>query len=233
MSGHEQWPWPRGPKEAGVQCEALHSPFPWMVPLLEAKWAYNYHITPRLGEGLSASAQATSSTAVPQALEKWLVTPAKAEMTGLDRILLSQGPGRSGSVLPQRPLCLNSVSRGPGLYVSMSSKKNLELRSLPDVQETTLSVSAWPGAPVEDGQLPYSLSCFFSKTSEWVSEVAQSCPTLRDPMDCSLPGSSVHGIFQATILEWVAISFSKTRVEPYWALTMGRRQCSKCIIRIY
>ena len=40
------------------------------------------------------------------------------------------------------------------------------------------------------------------------SEVAQSCPTLRDPMDCSLGGSSVHGIFQARILERVAISFS-------------------------
>jgi len=41
------------------------------------------------------------------------------------------------------------------------------------------------------------------------SEVAQSCPTLRNPMDCSLPGSSVHGIFQARVLEWVAIAFSK------------------------
>ena len=41
------------------------------------------------------------------------------------------------------------------------------------------------------------------------SEVAQSCLTLCDPMDCSLPGSSVHGIFQAIILEWVAISFSR------------------------
>ena len=40
-------------------------------------------------------------------------------------------------------------------------------------------------------------------------EVAQSCPSLWDPMDCSLPGSSLHGIFQARILEWVAISFSK------------------------
>ena len=40
------------------------------------------------------------------------------------------------------------------------------------------------------------------------SEVAQSCLTLRDPMDCSLPGSSVHGIFQARVLEWVAIAFS-------------------------
>ena len=41
------------------------------------------------------------------------------------------------------------------------------------------------------------------------SEVAQSCLTLCDPMDCSLPGSSVHGIFQARILEWVAMSFSR------------------------
>ena len=40
------------------------------------------------------------------------------------------------------------------------------------------------------------------------SEVAQSYPTLSDPMDCSLPGSSIHGIFQARILEWVAIAFS-------------------------
>ena len=42
------------------------------------------------------------------------------------------------------------------------------------------------------------------------SEVAQSCPTLRDPMDCSLQGSSIHGIFQARVLEWGAIAFSKS-----------------------
>ena len=40
------------------------------------------------------------------------------------------------------------------------------------------------------------------------SEVAQSCPTLGDPMDCSLPGSSIHGIFQARVLEWGSIAFS-------------------------
>ena len=40
------------------------------------------------------------------------------------------------------------------------------------------------------------------------SEVAQSYPTLSDPMDCSLPGSSIHGIFQARVLEWGAIAFS-------------------------
>ena len=47
-----------------------------------------------------------------------------------------------------------------------------------------------------------------------MSEVAQSCPTLCDPVDCSPPGSSVHGILQAGILEWVAISFSRASSRP-------------------
>ena len=45
-------------------------------------------------------------------------------------------------------------------------------------------------------------------------EVTQSCPTLRDPMDCNLPGSSIHGIFQVRVLEWVAISFSRGSSWP-------------------
>ena len=45
-------------------------------------------------------------------------------------------------------------------------------------------------------------------------EVAQSCPTLRDPMDYGLPGSSVHGIFQARVLEWGAIAFFKSIGYP-------------------
>ena len=44
--------------------------------------------------------------------------------------------------------------------------------------------------------------------------VTQSCLTLHDPMDYSLPGSSVHGIFQARVLEWVAISFSRDLPKP-------------------
>ena len=46
------------------------------------------------------------------------------------------------------------------------------------------------------------------------SEVTQLCPTLCDPMDCSLPSSSIHGILQARILEWVAISFSRGSSRP-------------------
>ena len=75
----------------------------------------------------------------------------------------------------------------------------------------------------------YSLQCVFQlqlvsslqnadlimvKVKESESEVAQSCPTLCDPVDCSLPGFSVHGILQARILEWVTISFSSRSSQP-------------------
>ena len=52
----------------------------------------------------------------------------------------------------------------------------------------------------------FLLQCMKVKSE---SEVAQSCPTFSDPMDWSLPGSSIHGIFQARVLEWDAITFSE------------------------
>ena len=55
----------------------------------------------------------------------------------------------------------------------------------------------------------FFLQCMKVKSQ---SEVAQSCLTLSNPMDCSLPGSSVHGIFQARVLEWFAIAFSVLHV---------------------
>ena len=57
----------------------------------------------------------------------------------------------------------------------------------------------------------FLLQCMKVKSE---SEVAQSCLTLCDPMDCSLPGSFIHGIFQARVLEWGAIAFSKVNVLP-------------------
>jgi len=82
-----------------------------------------------------------------------------------------------------------------------------------------------------------SCTSFFSRQFDpWVgkiprrreseSEVAQSCPTLCNPMDCSLPGSSVCGIFQARILEWVAISFRRSSQPRDWtqvSRVVGRR----------
>ena len=58
----------------------------------------------------------------------------------------------------------------------------------------------------------FLLQCMKVKSE---SEVAQLCPSLSDPMDCSPPGSSVHGIFQARGLEWGAIAFSERRALAY------------------
>ena len=63
-------------------------------------------------------------------------------------------------------------------------------------------------------QILYQLSYQGSPEGRVSGLVAKSCPTLCDPMDCSLPGSSVHGISQARILEWVAISFCQGSSWP-------------------
>ena len=87
-----------------------------------------------------------------------------------------------------------------------------------------LCVTAFPPQTAAQ-QAPLSLG--FSRQEHWSglpfpspmhqseSEVAQSCPTPSDPMDFSLPGSSVHGIFQARVLEWVAIAFSEIHTTIY------------------
>ena len=64
----------------------------------------------------------------------------------------------------------------------------------------------------------FLLQCMKVKSE---SEVAQSCPTLSDPMNCSLPGSSIHGIFQARVLEWGATAFS-IRTSTSALLTMPK-----------
>ena len=75
----------------------------------------------------------------------------------------------------------------------------------------------------------YVLECMKVKSE---SEVTQSCPTPSDPLDCSLPGSSVHGICQARVLEWVAIAFSGQRKLVYafyckWRGHSWKRDCRK------
>ena len=66
----------------------------------------------------------------------------------------------------------------------------------------------------------FLLQCMKVKSE---SEVAQLCPTLSDPMDCSLPGSSIQEIFQARVLEWGAIAFSYLMAKPHynWKLYVG------------
>ena len=91
--------------------------------------------------------------------------------------------------------------RGPAAAAAKS------LQSCPTLCDTRLR-RPWdsPGKNTGVG-CHFLLQCMKVK-SENESEVAQSCPTLSDSMDCSLPGSCVHGIFQTRVLEWGAIAFS-------------------------
>ena len=66
----------------------------------------------------------------------------------------------------------------------------------------------------------FLLQCMKVKSE---SEVTQSCPTPSDPMDCSLPGSSVHGILQARVVEWGAIAFSGLSMQDTWDLLVNVR----------
>ena len=95
-----------------------------------------------------------------------------------------------------------------GLVVSHFSHVQLSVTPWTMAHQAPLSMGFsrqeyWSGLPFPSPVIKYE-----------VSEVAQSCPTLCDLMDCSLPGSSVHGIFQARVLEWVAISFFKRSSQP-------------------
>ena len=74
-----------------------------------------------------------------------------------------------------------------------------------DRQEPTRLPCSWDSPGKNTGVGCHFLQYMKVKSE---SEVAQSCPTLRDSMDCSPPGSSVHGTFQARVLEWIAIAFS-------------------------
>ena len=76
------------------------------------------------------------------------------------------------------------------------------------------------------------LKWVYIQEKEKESEVAQSCPTLCNPMDCNLPGSSVQGIFQARALEWVAISFS-IMFRRNWSKHQDSLQLRVCFWRMY
>ena len=80
----------------------------------------------------------------------------------------------------------------------------------PRRRQPTRLCSPWdsPGKTTEVG-CHFLLQCMKVKSE---SEVTQSCLTLHNPMDCSLPGSSIHGIFQARVLEWGAIAFSEDQM---------------------
>ena len=96
------------------------------------------------------------------------------------------------------------------ISVSFWGERNLTIRRVnwPSVVSSSIG---WVQAEIQTSGLFTVCYSYYI-----VNEVTQSCPTLCDPMDRSLPGSSVHAIFQARILEWVAISFSRRSLPRNW-----------------
>ena len=96
----------------------------------------------------------------------------------------------------------------------MTSLRNLNLKkNVYDSSESYESIHSYMYNRIRHKRL---FSLYKLKLYIKVSEVAHLCPILCNPMDCSLPGSSFHGIFQARILEWVAISFSRSSQPRDW-----------------
>ena len=105
------------------------------------------------------------------------------------------------------------------LTSELPGKSLLFIQSKPQKQPTRLPHPCdSPGKNTGVG-CHFLLQCMKVKSE---SEVAQSCQTLSNPMDCSLPGSSIHGIFQARVLEWGAIAFSIQRSKH---LSQGCGHC--------
>ena len=107
-----------------------------------------------------------------------------------------------------RKLCPAQFSKNISIKIMHAAAKSLQsCPTLCDPWQPTRLPRPWdsPGKNTGVG-CHFLLQCMKGKSE---SEVAQSCPTLSDPMDCSPPGSSIHGILQARVLEWGAIAYLK------------------------
>ena len=109
-------------------------------------------------------------------------------------------------LLKKKPVSLKNI-----LHAAAAAKSLQSCPTLCDPKDGSPPAAWWLPRPWDSPGKNTGVGCHFLLQCMKVkseSEVAQSCLTLRDPMGCSLPGSSVHGIFQARVLEWGAIAFS-------------------------
>ena len=95
--------------------------------------------------------------------------------------------------------------QGPRLLLLLSRFSPVRLCATPQTAAHQAPLSLGFSRQEHWSGLPFPSPCMKVKSE---NEVARSCQTLSDPMDCSLPGSSIHGIFQTRVLEWGAIAFS-------------------------
>ena len=119
---------------------------------------------------------------------------------------------------------INSMDMSLNRFQEMVKDREAWCAAIHEIAKTQIRLSDW--SLLSSSPIPGHIS-----RQEWVSEVAQLCPTLCNPVDWSLPGSSIHGIFQARVLEWVAISFSK-RSSLTQGLNPGLPHCRQTLYRL-
>ena len=106
---------------------------------------------------------------------------------------------------------MKKASGGNGIPVELFQiLKDNAVKVLHSICQQIWKTQQWP----QDWKRSVFIPIPKKNESECESEVAQLCPTLCNPMDCSPPGSSLHGILQARLLEWVAIAFSRGFSRP-------------------
>ena len=119
------------------------------------------------------------------------------------------------------------------LHQGLQEKQEMEIQLVPMVPVVSLEMNKEEAATVSSRDFfswSFYLSLIIMNNSEnlytYMCSIAQSCLTLCGPMDCTLPGSSAHGIFQARISEWVAVPFSRgssqTRYQTQVSCIAGR-----------
>ena len=122
-------------------------------------------------------------------------------------------------------LCITESLSSTPETAAAAAAKSLHSCRLCATPQTAAYQAPWdsPGKNTGVG-CHFILQCVEVKSD---SEVAQSCPTLRGPLDCSLPGFSVHGIFQAKVLEWFAIVFSTPETNTTLLIKEPACQCRR------
>ena len=199
----------------------------WRIPGLEEPGGLLFMGSHRVGHDWSdLEAAAAASLVHPEALT--IGGPCNNNKNFLFLCFTIWIEKQSGKILSFSSLSVSFLFLLANIQ-NFSGKKKLEYLSLPchALQSTSnnskptldsptyfslfVTVASWILGTNSYGSQGRQIYTPNSKWSE--SEVAQLCLTLCNPMDCSLPGSSVHGIFQAIVLEWIVISFSNTKLK--------------------
>ena len=191
-----------------------------MVPSLHGKWINSGNSVRLYIWGSKITADGNCSHEIKRRL-----LLGRKVMTNLDSILKSRDITLPTKVRLVKAMVFPVVMYGCGASAAANSLQSCLTLLWPHRQQPTRLPCPWDSPDNNTGLgCHFLLQCMKVKSER---EVAQSCLTHHNPMDHNLPGSSVHGIFQAIVLEWIAISFSRGSSQPRdqtWVSRIGGRR---------